>query len=304
MATRTVTPTIELDALVDSWARHLRAANLSPRTVRSYTDGARAFVAFAREAGMPTDPTAIKREHVETYIEAILDRWKPSTALTRYRDLQQLFKWLTDEGEITRSPMERMRPPKLDEQPVPVIRDDDLKALLESCKGRTFEDRRDTAILRVFMNTGARLAEVAGLTMDDVDLDHGEMRVRRKGSRDQVLPLGPKTVTALDRYVRARRTHARVQNPALWLGASGQLTRSGIDQMVRRRAREAGMPTINVHRFRHTWAHQMKARGASDETLKTIGGWKSSTMLTRYALSTATERAKEVHFRLAPGEDF
>ena len=74
--------------------------------------------------------------------------------------------------------------------------------------------------------------------------------------------------------------------------------------MVRRRCREAGIEPVNVHRFRHTWAHQMKARGATDDTLRTIGGWKSPAMLQRYAASTAAERAKEVHMRLAPGEDF
>lgn len=307
-ARRATTPAaasaVTLDALVDSWARHLRAANLSPRTIRSYTDGARQFIAFAAERGMPTDANAIRREHVEAYIEAILARWKPSTALTRYRDLQQLFKWLVEEGEITASPMARMRPPKLHEKPVPVIRDADLRALLEACAGRSFEDRRDTAILRLFMNTGARLSEVAGLGLDDVDLDHGEVRVRRKGARDQILPVGAKTIKALDRYLRARRGHRSAALADLWLGAHGALTDSGIAQMVRRRCREAAIDPINVHRFRHTWAHQMKMRGASDETLRTIGGWKSPTMLARYAASTATERAREVHLRLAPGEDF
>lgn len=69
--------------LVTSWARHLRAATPSARTIRSYTDGARAFIAFATERGMPTDPAVIRREHLEAYIEHVLDRWKPSTALTR-----------------------------------------------------------------------------------------------------------------------------------------------------------------------------------------------------------------------------
>lgn len=165
---------IALADLVTSWARHLRAANLSPRTIRRYTDGARAFIAFATERGMPTDPAGVRREHVEAYIEHVLEHWKPSTALTRYRDLQQFFKWLVDEGEVQVSPMPRTRPPKLDEKPVPVIRDTELKVLLDACAGQDFAARRDTAIIRLFMNTGARLSEVAGLTLDDVDLDHGD----------------------------------------------------------------------------------------------------------------------------------
>jgi site-specific recombinase XerD len=299
----TPAPTIELGSLIDEWARSLRSERKSERTIRSYTDGARAFVAFSTERGMPTDVAAIRREHVEMYIVDVLDRWKPSTALTRYRDLQQLFRWLVDEGEIAHSPMEKMRPPKLDEKPVPVISDEHLKALLDACVGRAFDDRRDTAIIRLFMNTGARLSEIANLSLDDLDLDRGRITVRRKGDRVEVLPLGAKTAVAIDRYMRARRSHGAAGLPRLWLGSAGALTVSGIQQLVRRRCRQAGIPPINVHRFRHTWAHEMKSKGARDEEVMTIGGWRSATMLVRYGKSAATERAAEVHFRLAPGED-
>jgi integrase len=158
------------------------------------------------------------------------------------------------------SPPRRWRgcdPPKLHEKPVPVIRDADLRALPEACAGCSFEDRRDTAIPRLFMNTGARLSEVAGLGLDDVDLDHGEVWVRRMGARHQVLPVA-KTITALDRYLRARRGHRFAALAILWLGAHGALTDSGIAQMARRRCRNAGIDPINVHRFHRT-------RGAPDE---------------------------------------
>jgi site-specific recombinase XerD len=129
-------PDITLEALVESWARHMRAANLSPRTIYGYTLGARLFLEFAVERGMPTGPAAIRREHVEAFIEHVLARRKPSTAATYYKNLQQLFKWLAEEGEIPESPMVRMRAPKLDEQPVPVIRDEYLQALLDGWAGR------------------------------------------------------------------------------------------------------------------------------------------------------------------------
>jgi integrase len=252
---------------------------------------------------MPTEVTAITREHIETYIEDLLANWRPSTALTRYRDLQQFFRWLVDEGEVPSSPMERMRPPKLGESSVPVIQTDDLAALLRACEGRTLEGRRDLAIVRLFINTGARLAEVAGITMDDLDLDRGEVRVVRKGRREQWLSLGPKTIRALDRYVRIRAGHRFAGEPWLWLSPKGRLTDSGVAQMVKRRCRDAGIPPINVHRFRHSWAHELKSKGISDDELRTLGGWRSPQMLARYAASTAGERAKATHRRLSPGED-
>lgn len=305
---RTTSATVTLDTLVDSWARDLNArvteGHLSPKTVRAYTDQARAFAAFAADRGMPTEADKVTREHVEAYVHDLLGRAKPSTALTHYRSLQQFFAWLVEDGEIAANPMARTRPPRVAEPETPVIREGDLKALLDACKGRGFDARRDTAILRVFMNTGCRLAEVAGLGVDDVDLDHGEMRVKRKGRREQTLPLGAKTVQALDRYARARRGHPSSFLSDLWLGAHGTLTDSGIAQMVKRRCREAGIEAIHPHQFRHTWASTMKSKGASDETLQVLGGWRSPTMLSRYAAYTAAERAREVHMRLAPGEDF
>jgi site-specific recombinase XerC len=91
-----------------------------------------------------------------------------------------MFKWLVEEGEINRNPFERMRPPKVEERPVPVITKADLSALIKSLAGTSFEDRRDTAIVRLFLNTGARLEEMAQLQLDVVSLQHRELYVLGK----------------------------------------------------------------------------------------------------------------------------
>jgi integrase len=97
-----------------------------------------------------------------------------------YRSLQQFFRWAADE-EGTVSPMAKMHPPAVPEPPVPVLTDDDLRALLATCAGRSFEDRRDAALLRTLLDTGVRAAEVTNLAVDDVDFDlgvlHGELVV-------------------------------------------------------------------------------------------------------------------------------
>src|SRR5688572_27129782 len=101
----------DLEGLVPSWLRHLRASNKAPRTIQSYGEAAEMFMRFLSERGMPTAAGSIAREHVEMWIEDLLSRFKPATALNRYRGLVSLFAFLADEGEITRSPMERMKPP-------------------------------------------------------------------------------------------------------------------------------------------------------------------------------------------------
>src|SRR5690606_17698571 len=114
--------------------------------------------------GMPTSISAVRREHVEAFIEDQLARWKPATAANKYRSLQQFFRWAQDEGEVRESPMARMRPPMVPEQPVGVLSDADLKALLATCSGgRDFESRRDYALILTFIDTGIRRGEMVGL---------------------------------------------------------------------------------------------------------------------------------------------
>ena len=95
----------------------MQAANLSPRTVRGYTDDGALFAAYLAGQGMPTAVAAIKREHVEAFIAAELERTSASSAATRYRSLQQFFRWLDEEGEIDASPIAKMRKPLIPEQP-------------------------------------------------------------------------------------------------------------------------------------------------------------------------------------------
>jgi integrase len=74
---------------------------------------------------MPREVSAIRREHVEAYIEDILTRWTPATALNRYQGLRQFFRFLVEDGEISKSPMARMTPHKVPEAPPPVLTDDE-----------------------------------------------------------------------------------------------------------------------------------------------------------------------------------
>jgi len=129
----------DLRPLVGSWTRHLRASNKSPRTIQSYEESAHQLAAFLAERGMPTVAANIRREHVEAYVQDVLDHYKPATAAVRFRSLQQLFKWLHEEGEITESLMARMKMPKIPETPPPVLTDAQLRALLEACDTADFE---------------------------------------------------------------------------------------------------------------------------------------------------------------------
>jgi site-specific recombinase XerD len=166
-----------------------------------------------------------------------------------------MYAWLVEEQEIQVDPMARMKPPLVPAKPVPIVAADGLKRLFAACAGPSFEARRDTALIMLLLDTGARREEMAGLKLADVDLDLDVLLVLGKGRRERALPFGRKAGEALDRYLRVRARHKDAELPWLWLGKKGQLTAWGLVQMLRRRGAQAGLPGLHPHQLRHTFAH-------------------------------------------------
>jgi site-specific recombinase XerD len=297
----------DVEAMVTSFRRHLRAENKAEQTIMAYTYAPLQLAEFLRDRGMPTEVANIAREHVEAFLEDLLGRRSAATANNRYRGLAAFFGWLEEEGEVSSSPMARMKPPAIPQQPVPVPTTKDIQTILKGCAGNGFEDRRDTAIVRLFADSGIRLAELANLQLDgedgpDIDLDAGMVRVLGKGRRMRTASFGSRTTKAVDRYLRARAQHPDRDVPWLWLGRRGRMTASGIRQMIWRRSEDVGVPRLHPHAFRHFFSDQFLKAGGQESDLMALNGWSSSEMVRRYAASNRASRARDAHKRFAPGD--
>ncbi len=292
---------------ISSFRLHLAAEGKAARTVRAYTEAVQWFAAacLAREAGRRPVWEDVKRQDVQGWIAWLLGRYSAAYASNQFRALQQFFKWLAAEEEIP-DPMAGLRLPHVPDKPVPVFADGDLARLKRACVGRSFQQRRDAAVIAVFAATGIRLSELAGIRYDpddprrsDIDLWQREITVRGKGRKTRTVKISYDAARSLDRYLRVRARHARAYRPQLWLGVNnrGPMTASGIYQVIVRRGRQCGVEVF-PHRFRHHFSHTWLDKGGAEGDLMELNGWTCPQMPRRYGASARSARARRSYDRI------
>lgn len=292
----------DLAALLPSWELALRAERKSPATLKAYGDGVRRFLGWCAETGTPP---VLDRPTVAAFVAALLEAGaEAATARSRQLAVRRFSCWLAEEGETERDDLAGMKPPKLDAKVVQPLTDDDLRLLLKACSGTALRDRRDEALVRLMLETGARAGEVAALGVDDVDLRAGTVVIRKgKGGKGRVVPIGPQTCRALDRYLRLRRSHRLAGLPGLWLGERSKgFTYDALHKTLAERATAAGIPGFHPHLLRHTAAHRWLAAGGSEGGLMAVAGWTRPDMLMRYTRAQAEARAADEARRLNLGD--
>jgi site-specific recombinase XerD len=281
----------DLAALLPSWELALKAERKAPRTIKIYADGVKKFLRWCAENGQPAELT---RTSAQAFLADLMDAgMEANTAKSRDLALKRYAAWLVDEGELSSNPLIGLKPPKGDQKVVHALTDDELKRLLKACQGKSMQDRRDEAIVRLMLETGVRASEVIGMRVSDVNVQDGLVTVRRgKGGKGRVAPFSIQTASAIDRYVRARRSHRLADTGALWVGGGGKtFGYYGLDKALKDRARAAGVEGFHLHLMRHTAATRWLRAGGSEGGLMAVAGWSTRAMVDRYTGASASERA-------------
>jgi len=175
-------------AEISSFALRLAAEGKAAKTIRTYAEAVQWFAAAGLQAGRGGWEQVTSRD-IQRWMAWLLDSYSPAYASNQYRALQQFFKWLAAEDQLP-DPMAGLAPPRVTARLVPVFTPEELARLEHACAGRSFAQRRDTAVIAVLTATGIRLSELAGLRCGDVDLWQRELTVRGKGGKDRIVKIG------------------------------------------------------------------------------------------------------------------
>ncbi len=265
---------------IDKFIRFLEVQrDASPHTIRAYRKDLEAFSAQVKKK-----PEEIELIDVRGFVaRQIKDGRGKSTAGRRLASVRSFLKFLHREGYIKSNPAKLVSTPKTQKLLPRFLSVDDIFSLIEKPEGIGFIPVRDRAILELFYSSGLRVSEVAGLNMDDINTREGLVKVRGKGKKERLLPVGSKAVDAVKSYL-VEKILLRKRHTAVFINRSGgRLTERGIRRIVVKYARKIGISgQIGPHTLRHTFASHLLQGGADLRVIQELLGHASLSTTQKY----------------------
>lgn len=280
----------EIHPSITAFLAELERRGRSPRTVKGYREDLQAFARWIQDTfGEPFEPRAVLPADVRDYRAFLLARFRPATVNRRLIALRAFFRWLKARGEIPEDPTEGL-PLAREVRPAPkALTPQELRRLLRAA--HRGGNPLHIAVLTMLAFAGLRVGEVCELRLSDVQLTprSGRVVARGKGEKTRMIPLAPEARRALQAYLAVR---PEIDSDRLFIGRRGPLTPSGVWQIVKAYARQAGLDGVHPHMLRHTFATRLlREAGADLVTVAELLGHESLNTTARY--TRPTERDME-----------
>lgn len=282
--------TTSFSQLVDAFCDYLRVERAaSKHTVSAYSRDLRHFDAYLREKRLNATPSDVDALLIRAYLGELFEQVGKATISRKLSAFRSFFRFCLRKGHVTENPLALVRGPRL-KAPLPkFLPVDETLRLVERPRGDGPMPRRDQAIVEVLYGGGLRVSEARGLNIQSVDLDEGLARVRGKGRKERIVPLGRKAVDALLRYLPRRLELCpdgqTPQDPdALFLSKRGRrLTVRRMQQIVEREGAATGVRArLSPHALRHSCATHLLDSGADLRAIQEMLGHASLSTTQKY----------------------
>jgi integrase/recombinase XerD len=304
--------------LLDTYQIQTRTEGKRPNTLRIYTTALSILQRFLERRGFPTDVTRIGPEEIREFIgylqniKAFMEH--PFTGpqkkgLTGHtincylRAIRAFWSWLVVEEIIEFNPFDKIKVPKPPKKLVTPFNEDQIRALLSFIDIRSFIGFRDWTIILTLLDTGIRVTELTDLILADINLAQRYLKVRGKGNKERIVPIGISVQRAIARYINKYRPNPTYPlSDNLFLNRDGMpLTLNRIESIIERYASKAGIQGVRAspHTFRHTFAITYLRNGGDVFTLQRILGHETLDMVRNY-VNVAQYDLQEAHLRCSP----
>ena len=278
-----------------SWLRVEK--NFSPATIRAYAADLGQFARFCaghepvRGDAAPTpppviDPALVTLRTVRGFLGALSARGLKTASLGRkLAALRSFFRFLNREGLLQGNPARPIPSPKKSKSLPAVLTVDEASRLLETPGGPPRSPLRDRALLELLYSSGLRVSELTGLDLEDLDLRGGSVRVRGKGRKERIVPVGRKAVAAVQAYLAHERRDGGAGAAAIFLNVrdGGRLSTRSVHRLLGARAlRQGWRKKISPHALRHSFATHLLEGGADLRAIQEMLGHQSLSTTQRY----------------------
>lgn len=276
----------------------------SPATIRGYESDLRQFQGFLRvfqaTARRSPAPQSVDPGLIRGYLVWLDSKRERKSSLARkLAALRSFFRYLVRDGRLDRSPADDVRTPKLPRHLPRVLSKDDAAALMEFPAGHGVRSRRDRAILETLYSTGARVSELVGLNLEDLNLEDGLVRLRGKGRKERMVPVGAVAVEALTDYCGGMTPSGASETPVFRNARGRRLTTRTVARVVEAYSRQLAGGRISPHTLRHSFATHLLDEGADLRAIQEMLGHASLTTTQKYT-HLALDQLMAVYDRAHP----